>query len=61
LEEETDTIYIIYATYKNIFVTLMAGEAKGFNLQVTGSADYFNIASTKAFVNHPGGIVLDFH
>jgi len=60
LKEETDTIYIIYASYKNIFVTLMAGEAKGFNLQVMGSGDYFNITSTKALVNHPGGNVFGF-
>jgi hypothetical protein len=51
LEEERDTLYLIADTHTNIFVSLADGDPVGFNVQVKGASEYFNVTSKNAFLD----------
>jgi hypothetical protein len=51
LEDERDTLYLIADIHTNIFVSVANGDPVGFNVQVKGASEYFNVTSKNAFLD----------
>ncbi len=60
LEVDADSIFMIASAYKNIFLSLKSGEAKGFFVKIKGASDYFDVTSTSATFNSGGGPAFGF-
>src|SRR5688500_9187934 len=60
IEVDADSIFMIGTSYKNIFLSLKSGKAKGFFIKVKDAGEYFKITSTSAVINHQGGTILAF-